>query len=208
MIASSKGRSTGNLLTLWTDSWSSCPRCYSEIFSVALDIAKAFDWVWHKFLLSKLPSFGLYPSLCSFISTLPSGHSISAMIDSHCSFSKLIISGVPQSSVLSPTLFLLFINDLSITICPIHSYADDFTLHYSTSFDRRSTLQDSVDSRLEVAERLTSDLAIFFHWGTSNLVSFNAPKPNFFIYLLDTTSQTSIPYSLTTHSYHLLQHYS
>ncbi len=31
-------------------------------------------------------------------------------------------------------------------------------------------------------------------------------KLNFFIYLLDTTFQTPIPYSSTTHMYHLLQH--
>ncbi len=53
-----KGRSTGNLLTLLTDCWSSSLSCFGETFSVALDISEAFDRVWHKSLLSKLPSFG------------------------------------------------------------------------------------------------------------------------------------------------------
>ncbi len=83
------------------------------------------------------------------------------VVDGHCSSPKPINSGVPQGSVLSPTLFLLFINDLlSVTHSPIHSYADDSTLHFSTSFDRRPTPQDLQDSRLEVVERLTSDLAL------------------------------------------------
>ncbi len=129
---------------------------------------------WHKSLLSKLPSFGFYPSLCSFISSFLSGRSISAVVDGHCSSPKPIKSGVPQGSVLSPTVFLLFINDLlSINNCSIHSYADDSTLHFLTSL-KEDTLQDLQDSRMEAAERLTSDLANISDWGRGNLVSFNA----------------------------------
>ena len=175
-----KGRSTGDLLAFLTDSWSSSLSCFGETFAVALDISKAFDRVWHKSLLSKLPSFGFYPSLCTFISSFLSGRSISAVVDGHCSKPKPINSGVPQGSVLSPTLFLLFINDLlSKTNCPIHSYADDSTLHYSFFFNNRPNQQELNNSRLEAAERLTSDLSIISDWGRRNLVSFNASKTQF-----------------------------
>ncbi len=128
-----KGRSTGDLLAFLTDSLSR----FGETYTVALDISKAFDRVWHKAQLSKLPSYGFYPALCSFFSSFLSLRSIAAVVDGHCSTPKPINSGVPQGSVLFPTLFLLFINDLlSLTNCLIHSYADDTTLHYSTSFKR------------------------------------------------------------------------
>ncbi len=65
-----------------------------------------FDRVWHKALLSKLPSYGLYPALCSFLPSFLSGRSIAAVVDGHCSTPKPINSGVPQGYVLSPTLFL------------------------------------------------------------------------------------------------------
>ncbi len=150
---------------------------FGETFWVALDISKVFDRVGHKSLLSKLPSFCFYPSLCSFISSVHSGRSISAVVDGQCSSLKPINSWVPQGSVLLPNLFLLFINDLlSISNCSIHSYADDSTLHFTTSFDKRSTLQDLQDSRLEASKRITSDLAIISNWGRRILVSFNASK--------------------------------
>ena len=96
------------------------------------------------------------------------------MVDGHYSSPKPINSGVPQGSVLSPTLFLLFIDDLSKTNCPIHSYADDSTLHYSIYINRRLTLHELNDSRLEATECLATDLTIISDWGKRNLVSFNA----------------------------------
>ncbi len=150
----SKGRSTGDLLAFLTESWLSSLSRFGESFAVALDISKAFDRVWHKALLSKLPSYGFYYALCSFLSSFLSGRSIGAVVEGHCSTSKSINSGVPQGSVLSPTPFLLFIIDfLSLTNCSIHSYADDTTLNYSTSFDRHPNLQELQISRNDAAER-------------------------------------------------------
>ena len=131
-------------------------------------------------MISKLPSYGIYPSLCSFISSFLSDRSIAVVVDGHCSSPKPINCGVPQGSVLSPTLFLLFINDLlSLTQCSIHSYADDSTLHFSTSFPRRPTQQELYTSRQDAAERLTSDLSVISDWGKANLVLFNASKTQF-----------------------------
>ncbi len=90
-----KGRSTGDLLPLPTDSWSSSLSCFGETFSFAIDISKTFLRVWYKSLLSKLPSFGFYHSLCSFISSFLSGRSISAVLDGHCPSPKPINSFVP-----------------------------------------------------------------------------------------------------------------
>ncbi len=131
-------------------------------------------------MLSKPPSYGFYSALCSFLSSFLSSRSISAVVDGQCSTTQPINSGVPQGSVLSPTLFLLFINDLlSLTNCPIHSYADDTTMHYSTSFDRHPNHQELQISRTNAAEHLTSDLSVISDWERRNLGYFNASKAQF-----------------------------
>ena len=170
-------RSCGDLLSFVSHIWSSALKEFGETTAVALDISKAFDRVWHKQLLAKLPSFGIPPNICLLLSSFLTGRSISVKVDGHSSPSTLINSGVPQGSVLSPTLFLLFINDLlSCTSNPIHSYADDSTLHISSRFEAApSTIQLS-NSRNNINVSLNEDLQTICTWGVDNLVNFNSTK--------------------------------
>ena len=172
-----RSRSTGDILSYLTDLWLSTLKNYGETWVVALDISKAFDRVWHASLLSKLPSFGFPPPLCLLISSFLSNRSISAVVDGATSSSFPINSGVPQGSVLSPTLFLLFINDLlSISSNPIHSYADDSTLHSSTCFKSAPSTASRIASRLNLSDSILADLDGISRWGGLNLVKFNSLK--------------------------------
>ena len=106
------------------------------------------------------------------------GRSISVRVDGALSKQFPINSGVPQGSVISPTLFLLYINDLlSSTTNPIHSFADDSTLHQSIHFDSQRSSSCGIDvNRAMSANSLNSDLHTIMNWGSDNLVKFNQSK--------------------------------
>ena len=116
-----QARSIGDLLAYAVHAWSSALESYGESRVIFLDISKAFDRVWHKGLLAKLPMFGLHHSLIKWISSFLSDRSIAIRVDGYLSNSD-----VHQGSVISPVLFILFINDLlSSTSSSIFSFADD-----------------------------------------------------------------------------------
>ena len=85
--------------------------------------------------------------------------------------------GVPQGSILGPTYFLLYINDLpDNVICNNGIYAVDTTPY--SKFDQASDLWQQLD----VASEFESDLQDTVDWGRKWLVYFNARKTHLLLF--------------------------
>ena len=93
------------------------------------------------------------------------------VLDGKSSQEYPVKAGVPEDSILGPTLLLLYINDLpDDVICNIAIYADDTTL--CSKCDQASDLWE----QLELASELESDLRDTVDCGKKWLVDFNAGK--------------------------------
>lgn len=170
-----RGRSAGDLLVYLTHRWAEAVESKGEALAVSLDIAKAFDRVWHKALLSKLPSFGLPDNFCKWVASFLVDRSIKVVVDGFCSDLKPVNAGVPQGCVLSPTLFLLHINDMLQT-SDFHCYADDST--GDALYTGRANLSRAhVDEcRDKLVSKIETSLNQVSNWGILNLVKFNPKK--------------------------------
>ena len=121
--------------------------------SVALDISKAFDRVWHAGPVHKLKSYGISSQIFGLISSLIRNIRLRVVMDGKSSKKYQVNAGVPQGSILGPALFLLYINYLpDDVICNIGIYADDTALYFKC--DQTSDLCQLV----QLASEFESDL--------------------------------------------------
>ena len=119
-------RSTTDLLTVVSDRIARAFNRSGPTQDVALDISKAFDRVWHAGLPHKLRSYGISGQVFGLISSFLSKRWLWVVLDGKSSQEYQVNDGVLQGSILSPRLFLLYINDLpDDVICDIAIYADD-----------------------------------------------------------------------------------
>ena len=100
---------------------------------VYLDFAKAFNKVDHEILLQKLHIFGVRGKLHDWIKDFLLNRSQLVTVSGVHSVLALVLSGVPQGSVLGPILFLIYIDDLNNCLegSSSGSFADDTRLSKS-----------------------------------------------------------------------------
>lgn len=116
---------------------------------VLLDFSKVFKTVPHSILPHKLSSCGMSRFMVCWVKNWPKGRA-QRVIETGATFVwKLIISGVPQGSVLGPVLFNIFTSSLDAEAeCSTGSFADDTKWELLLILPGSSILQRVLD-RLE-----------------------------------------------------------
>ena len=102
--------------------------CLTQLLShVDLDLAKAFDKVDHRLLLLKMERMGFHENLVKWIESFLSDREQRVVLDGVSSLTAIILSGMPQGTVLGPLLFIIFINDMQLCVTGsiIRFFADD-----------------------------------------------------------------------------------
>ena len=129
-----------------------------------LDFSCAFDKVLHQRLLVKIKSLGVVGQVADWIENWLTGCKQHAVVNGR--FSEWNTSGVPQGSVLGPSLFIIFINDIDTavdTLMHVMKFADD-------------TKTCCVANNLEDCHILQQQLNKLFEWSIEWQMLFNMDK--------------------------------
>ena len=133
-----------------------------EVRSVFLDISKAFDKVWHEWLIFKLKQNGIFGELLHILSEFLSNRKQRVVLNSQNSSLTNAHGGVPRGSIPGPLLFLIYINDLSDNLTSnAKLFADDTSL-FSVVHDVNTS-----------AKELNDDLKKVNDWAFQWKMSFN-----------------------------------
>lgn len=141
-----------------------------KCLAIFLDLAKAFDTISVPILLEKLERLGIRGSQLKLFESYLKERSQCVRMG-NCTSSYLSITyGVPQGSILGPTLFLVYINDLTNLSIPqgkIISYADDTALIFNAN---------NWDEVFNYAQR---GLDVVKKWLHNNILTMNSDKTKY-----------------------------
>jgi len=139
---------------------------------VFIDLKKAFDTIDHSLLLKKLALYGIRGIALDWLTSYLSDRSQYVKFNNEMSSCKSIICGVPQGSILGPTLFILYVNDMcnvsDVLKCIL--FADDTNLFYTGN---------NIDDMCNV---MSSELEKLNLWFKVNKLSLNVKKTNFMLF--------------------------
>ena len=139
---------------------------------IFIDLKKAFDTVDHSVSLNKLHHCGIRGIINEWFSSYLSGRTQTTEVNSCISRKQIVPYGVPQGSVLSPLLFLIYINDIfnSPKRFDFYLFADDTNMLFA----------DKTLKSLETT--FNRELKLFCQCLDANNLTLNVKKSNYVIF--------------------------
>ena len=158
-----QARSTELALWRFVTSASLALKTRRRCVAVALDIQSAYDTVDHVALLWKLREKGVPRYLVAWIRAFLA-HRTAQLVVNESDYPSDISVGVPQGSPLSPTLFLVFVDDLLQDlerIVRLQAFADDILLWDIMTY--RGPCPPQVQAALRVVEAWSQEWGLTFN---------------------------------------------
>ena len=128
-----------------------------------LDIEKAFDMCSRWGILKKMHNMGLRGKLPIFVENFMKNRSFRVKVNNSFSNIKIQKNGVPQGSVLSPTLFIIMINDILDNPpegIKLSLYADDVAIWISSS--SLQYCKNQIQKALNILQTWSNRWGLFF----------------------------------------------
>lgn len=142
------------------------------VLMLFVDLRKAFDLVDHATLLSILEELGIRGNSLQIFRSYLSNRKVVTKVENAKSSELILENGVPQGSVLGPTLYLLYINSLRLlgTNGEQTIYADD------TCFMYYSKKKGAIESQVK------ADLKKYFNWLDGQKLVINLTKTHYLVF--------------------------
>ena len=164
------GRSTTDALINLTEQMYSAIDNNSFFIAAIIDIRKAFDCVNHEILKAKLERYGIRGMPLKWLDSYLTDRKCYVELGSHKSKMNTFNVGVPQGSILGPTLFLIYINNLPkiSDILKTQLFADDTIV--SSSGINIDSLIETTNTELSKLQDWTEANKLTIHAGKTNLL--------------------------------------
>ena len=142
---------------------------------ILLDFSKAFDKVSHKKLILKLRAYGIDDVLVNWTEAFLNGRRQRVVIGDSPSEWRDVTSGVPQDSVIGPSDFTFFINDLPDKLVhKVKLYADDSKLiGIIKEKSDHLTIQNDIDKM----QNWANDWQMSFNYDKCKVMHFGKTNP-------------------------------
>ena len=132
-----------------------CSKTFTGICS--FDIKKCFDSIDHDLLLAKIQFYGIKGNTLKWFRSYLTNRNQIVKLNNEQSDKQMVMTGVPQGSILGPLLFVIFVNDISqyVGTATANLYADDTLIYCNgdTMVDVQEKLQNCVDDVSEWYQR-------------------------------------------------------